>query len=243
MRRSTILTVTTMTALLATAALAQAGPPTTAARKQAASDPAPRIARLTLTERSEIPAGKLVVPNRAPRLATNGKLGSATCDGLTISIGASGSLVFEDGFEGGNVDPWNPANNTFFSVRSALDLEFTASLQGLSGEALLRLDLTSPRAHHFQTLEAPIVVVASDLETTPQARSVSGYPHPVPVRFAAPQSGGGLAASMIWPLAGTHVVSHGLYGEWTASASLVDPSSPTGESSAVCPAAHFTIQP
>ena len=242
MRRSMFFTVTTMTALLATAALAQAGLPTTA-QKQVASDPAPRIATLTLTERSEIAAEKLAVPNRAPRLAPNEKLGAATCDGLTISIGAPGALVFEDGFDSGDLDRWNPASNTHFSVRAALDLEFTASLQGLSGEALLRLDLTSPRAHHFQTLEAPVVVVASELETAPQARTVSGYPHPVPARFAAPQLGGGLAASMIWPLAGTHVVSHGLYGQWTASASLVDPSSPSGESSVVCPAAHFTIQP
>lgn len=219
---------------LATAALAQSTP------KDFGSETPQSLAKLTLVDRSELSTRAVANPARAPRLAGNEKLAEATCSSLTVTTGAVGALVFDDGFENG-LDSWQ-SSGARFSPRGALDLKFSAQLQGLRGEALLRVELTSPSGHAFQTLEAPVVV--SSGIAAPQFRAVDGYPFPVPVRFAVPGGGPDMqTVSMIWPLAGTHVVSHGLYGEWTVSASLVDASTQLGGSSVACPDAQFSIQP
>lgn len=211
----------------------------------AAPEAAPQIATLQVLRKAEVPGPSATnSPWQGPSAlsqAPNPKLVEATCTGLDVTAGAPGALVFDDEFETGNLDAWSAPGDRF-SPRSVLDLEFSAQLRGLSGEALLRVELISPAGHAYQTLEAP-VVVAPSAASAPQSRLVDGYPYPVPVRFVLPTGeAGGLTVSIAWPLAGTHVVSHGLYGEWTVSASLIDPSSPNG-SVVACPASKFTLRP
>jgi hypothetical protein len=178
--------------------------------------------------------------------------GAPTCNLVTVAPGALSSFVFEDDFEGGDTGGWQTPSGASFSVRGVADLSLGVQLQGFQSEALLRFDLTSPKGHHFQSLESPIVVAspANAFGTVAQSRNLPGYPHPLTVRFVTSADdsqdgteGAAQVVSMPWPIAGTHVVNHGLYGAWTLSATLSTSSPETGAQTISCPAAQFTLTP
>jgi len=108
-----------------------------------------------------------------------------------------------------------------FSARQVLDLELTVLLQGdVSGDRLLELRLITPRGHHYETLTLPI---STDSRSAAQRR-VPTYPRPLDVQVLQrvdSRQGEAQRAVLSLPVAGTAIVTNGLYGTWTVEV-LVD---------------------
>lgn len=107
-----------------------------------------------------------------------------------------------------------------FSATSILDLAFTVLLRPrTSGEHLVELRVFTPDGQLYRSL--PMPVTSRGLART--TRQVAGYPRPLPQQrlFRVTRSRSAYAAaSTSFPVAGTDVVSSGLYGRWRVEAYL-----------------------
>lgn len=164
---------------------------------------------------------------------------AATCTGVTVAAGAT--PLFEDDFESGDTTAWGDSGHSripSFSARQIVDLQLEVLFaDGSAGEHLLRLELKTPRGHHYQTLTVPV----SDLYAPEGAlRRVEGYPYPLEVRrmtsAAEAAASPANAVAVRVPVAGTAIVVHSLYGEWTAEAFM-------DADLAACAAASFRLRP
>ena len=163
-------------------------------------------------------------------------LGATTC--IEIRVSASGFL-FADDFERGDTSAWNSSSSgALFSVSRFLDLQFEVLFaEGATGDHLLHLNLQTPRGHSYQTLTAP---VTSQAVRNGALRRVDGYPYGLTIQrmitpsLAADAAGNPVTFSL--PVAGTAIVSNGLYGEWTAKAFTDNETEP-------CSTVSFTLKP
>ncbi|MEM9556090.1 MAG: hypothetical protein AAGC60_17670 [Acidobacteriota bacterium] len=150
------------------------------------------------------------------------------------------SGLFRDDFESGDLSAWGTAVRRI-SVRHTVDLQLAVELAAdFAGDSVLHLDLTTPRGHHYQTLTAamttaqpPTGAAATDGVAL---RRVDGFPRPLQVSRAE-RSGLGSRVLLRLPVAGTPIVSSGLYGEWRVTPRLDD------ESAACGPSGRFLIVP
>jgi hypothetical protein len=132
-----------------------------------------------------------------------------------------------------------------FSVTKILDLTFTVLFPSrIDGEHLVELRVFTPDAQLYRSMAMPVVGGGRTLGRSPGrslgTRSVDGYARPLPEQaFQRVARGRGFfaAASMAFPVAGTDIVSSGLYGRWRVEA-YVD-----GAERRCAPAAWFTLRP
>ena len=101
---------------------------------------------------------------------------------MGIELGGGG-VLFADGFESGDTSVWGSPDPHFFATR-VLDLVIETRFAGdLEGDHLLRLRLTTPKGHHYQTLTLPIAFETSQRETArrdrlePALRPMEGRGH------------------------------------------------------------------
>jgi hypothetical protein len=124
-----------------------------------------------------------------------------------------------------------------FSVTKILDLTFTVLFPSrISGEHLVELRVFTPDAQLYRSLVIPVAGGSKASAT----RSVDGYARPLPeqaLQRVARGRGFFAAASTAFPVAGTDIVSSGLYGRWRVEA-YVD-----GAEQRCAPAAWFTLRP
>lgn len=109
-----------------------------------------------------------------------------------------------------------------FSATQILDLDFRVKLLGVSGDHVLRVDLKTPKGHHYQTLTVPFSADASSAEAH---RLLEGFPRPLEVQVTKMGRVEGRAVPRVdarLPVAGTPIVHSALYGRWTATAYLDD---------------------
>jgi hypothetical protein len=157
----------------------------------------------------------------------------AACTGIEVH---SGGLIFGDGFESGDLSAWQGPEPSFqATVILDLDLEVRFGA-GISGDHVLHVKLLTPKGHHYQTLTVPIAFDAARAGTV---RRVEGYPRPLAVRVGTPARGrsGETVVVQQLPVAGSSIVTSGLYGTWTATAYLDNAIDACG------PAAGFVITP
>ncbi len=117
-----------------------------------------------------------------------------------------------------------------FSATEILDLDFTVKLARVTGEHLLRVDLSTPKGHPYQSLTVPFSTEAS---AAGALRSVAGFPRPLEVRATETTMYEGQAVPSVvvqLPVAGTPIVHSALYGKWTATAYLDDETEACGRS-------------
>ncbi len=124
-----------------------------------------------------------------------------------------------------------------FSATRILDLTFTVLFPaGTEGQHLVELRVFTPDAQLYRSLAMP---VASGVVTN-ATRPVEGYARPLPQQPLTKVSRGRelfVAASTTLPVAGTDIVSSGLYGGWRVEAYL------DGAEQRCGPAAWFTLKP
>jgi hypothetical protein len=124
-----------------------------------------------------------------------------------------------------------------FSATKVLDLTFSVLFRGrATGSHLVELRIFTPDAHLYRSLAVPVAGQGQALT----ARSVQGYASPVAERPMTQVTRGRMrysAASTTFPVAGTDIVSSGLYGRWRVEAYL------DGSEQRCAPAAWFTISP
>ena len=180
-------------------------------------------------QRLHLIAAGIVALALLPAAATAGEL----CTGIEVR---SGSLIFGDGFESGDLSAWS-AGDVRFQATRILDLDFEVRFAGgFTGDHVLHLKLLTPKGHHYQTLTAPVATAAR----AGAMRRVEGYPRPLKVRVARPARGrtaGETAVVQQLPVAGTSIVASALYGTWTVTAYLDDATEACG------PAASFVVTP
>lgn len=145
---------------------------------------------------------------------------------LRTDVFATSGLLFADSFESGTIDAWG-LEQTVYSADGSVDLRFDVVFDGtFVGDHVLHLELTTPRGHHYQTVSVPI---ASQTSLAGSQRALEGYPFPVDVQVTQPAGVTGSRASVRLPVAGTAIVTHGLYGTWTARAFVDQLAEPCGE--------------
>ena len=117
---------------------------------------------------------------------------------------------------------------TKFSATKTTDLTFTVLfLQGFTGEHIVELRVFTPRGFLYQSMSVPAAVAGLASGT----RTVSGYPHPVPVKASSRFAYQG---STLWkvdvpfPVGGTEIGRNSLYGTWKAQAYLDGSPNPCG---------------
>jgi hypothetical protein len=124
-----------------------------------------------------------------------------------------------------------------FSATGILDLTFTVLFpSGFGGEHLVELRVFTPDAQLYRSMAMPVASRGQANAT----RSVDGYARPLPQRPLMQVSRGRslfAAASTTFPVAGTDIVSSGLYGSWRVEAYL------DGAEQACTQAARFTLNP
>ena len=124
-----------------------------------------------------------------------------------------------------------------FSVTKILDLTFTVLFPArIGGDHLVELRVFTPDAQLYRSLAMPFAS-GGQADAT---RSVDGYARPLPQQPLTQEARGrGLfaAASTTFPVAGTDIVSSGLYGRWRVEAYL------DGAEQRCAPAAWFTLDP
>ena len=108
-----------------------------------------------------------------------------------------------------------------FSATRTIDLTVVATFKELpSREHLLELVFTSPDGFLYQSMAFPIAPAGR----VAGHRRIPDYPNPVSeLRVATETGADGLARNMVtvpFPVAGTTIVSSGLYGRWTVEARL-----------------------
>jgi hypothetical protein len=119
--------------------------------------------------------------------------------------------------------PENPEGGTDgkpFSARQVLDLDIAVLLQGdVEGERLLELRLLTPRGHRYQTLTLPIATNSRSAAR----RQVATFPRPLDVQVletVESRQGTARRAVLSLPVAGTAIVTSGLYGTWAVEVLL-----------------------
>jgi hypothetical protein len=124
-----------------------------------------------------------------------------------------------------------------FAVTSIVDLTFTVLFPSrTAGAHLVELRVFTPDAQLYRSLSFPV----ADSRQASLTRSVAGYPRPLPQQPLVRGARGRsllLAASTAFPVAGTDIVSSGLYGRWRVEAYL------DGAEQRCAPAAWFTLYP
>lgn len=118
--------------------------------------------------------------------------------------------------------PLDPAETV--DGRHTLDLRLDVYLEGVAaGDHLVELRLNTPAGHHYQTLTAPVTTTT---KRTPTTRRVPGYPRPLPEKVLQPAVHAGLDDPLLLvlslPVAGTPMISSGLYGDWQIEVLLDD---------------------
>jgi hypothetical protein len=129
----------------------------------------------------------------------------AICQGITVS----------------STEETGGAPADTFSATRSIDLTFTAAFRGdFAGDHLLELLVLTPRGHLYRSLVTPIT---SDTSRKTMMRPVVGYPHPMPEQVLHPRRNaptGTIGVDLPFPVAGTDIVSAGLYGTWRVEARL-----------------------
>jgi hypothetical protein len=124
-----------------------------------------------------------------------------------------------------------------FSVLKTLDLTFTVVFDGeLVGEHTVGVHVFTPGGFLYQVLDVPIATPGR----AAGERQVAGYPRPVAERHVRESQENGqkeLAVDIPFPVAGTAIVSNGLYGRWRAQVYI------DGERQPCAPAQYFTLSP
>jgi hypothetical protein len=124
-----------------------------------------------------------------------------------------------------------------FSVTKVLDLTFTVLFPvAIDGDHLVDLRVFTPDGQLYRSLAVPVAKRGGPNLT----RSVAGYPRPLPQQTLTRAARGKdlfAAASATFPVAGTDIVSSGLYGGWRVEAYL------DGAEQRCAPAAPFTLNP
>jgi hypothetical protein len=131
--------------------------------------------------------------------------------------------------------------DTSFSATDVVDIDFAIVFtpgvaQRYSGDHLVEFRILGPRGHLYQSMTIPFTADSGNGRKV----AVAGYPAPLQTKALAPVQYSGaqhmyVAATL--PVAGTSIVSNGLYGTWTAQA-YVD-----GDPLACSQAARFQITP
>jgi hypothetical protein len=124
-----------------------------------------------------------------------------------------------------------------FSVTRILDLTFTVLFPArFDGEHLVELRVFTPDAQLYRSVAMPV----ASRDQAGATRSVPGYARPLPQQpLTQVARGRGLfaAASTTLPVAGTDIVSSGLYGRWRVEAYL------DGAEQECAPASWFILNP
>lgn len=163
----------------------------------------------------EVSELQAVVSQNASGLVLPGTPDKAIPACVGIDVRSTLGQLFSDSFESGNTDAWGQSN-VVFSADRVLDLIFDVYFDGtLIGDHVLHLKLTTPRGHLYQTLTTPI---SSQTTAVGGQRRLAGYPYPVDVEVLEPVSASVSSASLRLPVAGTSIVTHGLFGTWTMEA-------------------------
>ncbi|HPC83178.1 MAG TPA: hypothetical protein PLR87_07380 [Thermoanaerobaculaceae bacterium] len=126
-----------------------------------------------------------------------------------------------------------------FSATTTLDVVLRTSFPAdYKDVTVLRLQLKTPRGHLYQVLDVP---VAEPGQASPEGRVLPGYPLPVKERvLVTVVDSTGRARKVVdtpFPVGGTSIVEHGLYGMWSAEVYL----SESGQ--LPCATARFEITP
>jgi len=129
---------------------------------------------------------------------------------------------------------------TSFSATQILDIDLTILFprgvaNKLDGDHLAEIRVFTPSHRLYQSISFPF---SADTKKKGQKRRISDYPGLIPVRLLGDVSGVsnsyvGIATSL--PVAGTSIMTHSLYGVWTAEAYI------DGESLACSQHAGFAI--
>jgi hypothetical protein len=129
-----------------------------------------------------------------------------------------------------------------FSATEILDLELHVLFpRSLVGEHDVTLKVFTPNGHLYQTLAVPIVGQdphGKDVQAE-HLRRVDGFPHPMKVKKLKHVRWLGKHyshASVLFPVAGTSIVTSSLYGRWSVEAYLDGDPEPSGR------ARHFRIR-
>lgn len=103
-----------------------------------------------------------------------------------------------------------------FSVRTVTDLSIQVIFRTeLDRDRVVTLNVLSPRGFLYRTIDVPVAPPRG--EGANRSMRVEGYPYPVPVKTAAQTTVGKdtvWIAEVPFPVAGTSIVSSGLYGTW-----------------------------
>lgn len=130
-----------------------------------------------------------------------------------------------------------PSRTSTFRATSVLDLAFGVFVPAsVKGEHTLELRVTTPDGHLYRSLTVPL----AELSRASRDRSVPGYDRPIRETGVTRVLRGGkpfVTASVPFPVAGTDIVSSGLYGRWQVEARL------DGAEQPCAPATSFVLQP
>jgi len=115
-----------------------------------------------------------------------------------------------------------------FSASEIVDLNFEVRMKGRRTVDWVVLRVLTPEGHLYQTFEVPV----SEEGEEKRGRKVRGYPFPLKV--SRPKAEGGkekakardhkgpprwyLVDAPPFPVAGTHITTHSLYGKWQVEA-------------------------
>jgi hypothetical protein len=124
-----------------------------------------------------------------------------------------------------------------YSAQTTTDLIFNVLFPTtMSGEGVVTLRVTTPRGHHYRQLDVPYSLSAS--EGGAGTRRIPGYPYPM--RVLTPSGlelgrGSYNAIQVLFPVAGTSIVSSSLYGDWQVEGEV------SGDNAGCISAAVFEI--
>ena len=118
-----------------------------------------------------------------------------------------------------------------FSATRSADLIFHVQFDGsLDKDHVVTLKVFTPNGHLYRRYDVP---VASGTEKRSQgARSLPGYPYPVPVKASRTVKVDGRkfeSVDVLFPVAGSTIVTSSLYGRWNVEVSLDGAADPCGK--------------
>jgi len=124
-----------------------------------------------------------------------------------------------------------------FAVTKVLDLTFTVLFSpSFFGDHMVDLKVFTPDGQLYRSMAVPI----NDGKRPAGERSVAGYPRPVRERTVTQVTRDRAAYAAVaipFPVAGTDIVSSGLYGRWRVQAHFDDNPDPCA------PATYFFLNP
>ena len=133
-------------------------------------------------------------------------------------------------------------NKRQFAVSQIVDLVFKIEVSdGLKGDELLELRVFTPKQHLYETFTIPI----AEQPVPGSAKLVDGYPRPLAVRpiktiaetnVQSKRTSLKRIVEIPFPVAGTTIVHHSLYGKWRLEAAL------NKDDYRVCGPAHFFLR-